>query len=120
MYGVEMMGRLIDADLLIEKLQNSSDNTWAKSIPNIRNWWPHSVQIKDNIVSVIRDSPTVYSKERVVGEWLVERDGNRLYHVCSVCSEYPLVNRMKSLEEETLTPFCPNCGSEMKGGDLNG
>lgn len=113
------MGRLIDADLLIERLQHSSD-TWAKNIPSIRNWWPHSVKIKDNIVSVIQDSPTVHNNERVVGEWLVERDGSRLYHVCSVCSEYPLVNRMKSLEEETLTPFCPNCGSKMKGGGLNG
>lgn len=50
--------RLIDANALLGRLASSSES-WAKSLQAIRNWWPHAVGIKDNIVGVINDMPTV-------------------------------------------------------------
>lgn len=57
--------RLIDANALLERLANSSES-WAKNIQAIRNWWPHAVGIKDNIVGVINDMPTVDAVEVVL------------------------------------------------------
>ena len=56
--------RLIDANELLERLASSSE-TWAKDIQAIRNWWPHAVGIKDNIVAVIKEAPTVDAVEVV-------------------------------------------------------
>lgn len=43
------------------------------------------------------------------GEWLIEGDMFKEY-VCSVCG-YSVDSPYQK------TPFCPNCGSKMKGGD---
>ena len=56
--------RLIDADAILARLDSSSES-WAKNIQAIRNWWPHAVGIKDNIVGVIKNMPTVDAVEVV-------------------------------------------------------
>ena len=56
--------RLIDANALLAILDNSSES-WARGLRAIRNWWPHAVGIKDNIVCVINEMPTVDAVEVV-------------------------------------------------------
>lgn len=56
--------RLIDANALLERLNDSSES-WAKNLQAIRNWWPHAVGIKDNISRLIREAPTVDAVEVV-------------------------------------------------------
>ena len=50
------MARYIDADALLTQIQHSSGETWAKDVT--RDNWSNSVQIKDNLVRLIRESPT--------------------------------------------------------------
>ena len=49
--------RYIDADALIELIQSNTMETWGKGLG--RSWWSHSVQLKDNIVGLIKNAPTV-------------------------------------------------------------
>ena len=55
--------RLIDANALVERLAYNTSDTWAKNLQAIRNWWPHAVGIKDNIVRMIENAPTVDAVE---------------------------------------------------------
>lgn len=50
------MSKYIDADKLINELNNSTQNTWGKGLG--RSWWSHSVKLKDNIVECINKQPT--------------------------------------------------------------
>lgn len=77
--------RLIDANALLARLASSSES-WAKNLKAIRNWWPHAVGIKDNIVGVINDMPTVDAVEVVR---------------CKDCKYY---------EDVKLLPHCTLCG----------
>lgn len=38
---------------LVDALARSTTETWAKDVTGIRAWWPHAVQIKDNILREI-------------------------------------------------------------------
>lgn len=57
--------RLIDANELLERLEYNTTDTWAKNLQAVRNWWPHAVGIKDNIVRMIKNEPTVDAVEVV-------------------------------------------------------
>ena len=57
--------RLIDANALVERLEYNTTDTWAKNLKAIRNWWSHAVGIKDNIVRMIENAPTVDAVEVV-------------------------------------------------------
>jgi hypothetical protein len=49
------MKEYIDREALLNRLEESSD-TWWKGLG--RSWWAHSVILKDNFVSLIREAPT--------------------------------------------------------------
>ena len=103
--------RLIDANALLARLASSSES-WAKNLQAIRNWWPHAVGIKDNIVGVINDMPTVDAVEVVHGRWIQRSCGigyNPLYE-CSVCGKY----------WDDDMRFCGECGAKMDGGNEDG
>ena len=107
--------RLIDANALLEILDNSSES-WARSLQAIRNWWPHAVGIKDNIVRVIKEMPAVDAVEVVHGEWeIIEDDYFDLVELkCSVCgASYGF----EDYEDDTPMNYhyCPNCGAKMDG-----
>ena len=65
--------RLIDADALLGRLADSTES-WARNIQAICNWWPHAVGIKDNIVRLINESPTVDAVE-------LDKFNVRLHHI---------------------------------------
>ena len=58
---------------------------------------------------------------REKGEWEIYWDNDYLQycHKCSKCqSNAP--TKPETIHDEILTDFCPNCGSDMRGGTLNG
>ena len=101
--------RLIDANALLERLYSSSES-WAKNLKAIRNWWPHAVGIKDNIVGVINGMPTVDAVEVVHGRWIDNGIPDSMLSGCSVCGY--------SCGAYSFN-YCPNCGAKMDG-DGNG
>lgn len=58
------------------------------------------------------------------GEWIEKYKGqfaNPIY-VCSICGKgtllKPHINELGNMEMvQALSPFCPNCGAKMKGGE---
>ena len=104
--------RLIDANALLARL-NSSSESRAKNLQAIRNWWPHAVGIKDSIVGVINDMPTVDAVEVVHGKWLIHKGHFHDFAECSLCGE-----DYGSYEAMAMN-YCPNCGAKMDG-DGNG
>lgn len=83
------MSRYIDVDKLQETVYKRVNN------PAIRGW----------LNSLINEQPTADIKEVKHGEWV---HGECVSH-CSECGveTYP----------ENITPYCPNCGAKMDGGD---
>lgn len=75
----------------------------------------------DDTLAVIADAPTVDAEEVVHGQWIPLEydgyaDGNPVWDLweCSECREE------HSGDEDTLTPYCPNCGAKMDGGNEAG
>ena len=63
---------------------------------------------------VLEDTPTVDAVEVVHGRWVGHYDGSWIHkrkwltgYDCSVCGNF--IN--------TMTPYCPNCGAKMDGGN---
>ena len=94
------MARYIDADLLQEKL----DKTFLGNRP------------RDVLGFMIEDLSTADVRENVKGEWIPIEKGEKGYSAgdfrCSVCGQ---PNKCYS-----LTPYCCNCGADMRGdGDVD-
>ena len=92
--------------------------------PLMQNGW-HLVQTGESnrfIQSMsLADIPTVDAKPVVHGRWIPLEydgfaDGNPVLDLweCSECQEE------HSGDEDTLTPYCPNCGAKMDGGNEDG
>ena len=65
---------------------------------------------------MIDNAPTVDAVEVVHGRWVGHYDGSWIHkrkwltgYDCSVCGNF--IN--------TMTPYCPNCGADMRDGDGN-
>lgn len=116
--------RLIDANALLERLASSSE-TWAKNIQAIRNWWPHAVGIKDNIVSSIKEAPTVSAVEVVHAHWedgYAIHNGKEVYKSidCSHCNDiFKIESETREYWKERFK-VCPFCGALMDGGNEDG
>lgn len=70
----------------------------------------------DDVLAVVADAPTVDAVEVVHGRWIPLEydgyaDGNPVWDLweCSECQEE------HSGDEDTLTPYCPQCGAKMDG-----
>ena len=70
----------------------------------------------DDMVGELESAPTVDAVEVVHGRWIPLEydgyaDGNPVWDLweCSECQEE------HSGDEDTLTPYCPNCGAKMDG-----
>ena len=103
------MSRYIDADVLIDAIENCSYTTWSKDVN--RTWWAQSVKVKDNIVNCIKNTPTADVVEVRHGEWIEQvRDYGKYLvtegYKCSICGYETMDNDKK---------YCPNCGAKMDG-----
>lgn len=107
--------RLIDADALVYRLEHSTTDTWARDLKAVRNWWPHAVGIKDNIVSLILNAPTADAVPVVHGRWRVSRASEISKTVwCTACGEEIYIHKNDTLKIDRM-PYCPNCGAKMDG-----
>ena len=102
--------RLIDADELLEK--HTCDVYGA---------YDDSCMVQAVFAPYIKGAPTIEAAPVVHGRWIpIEYDGYADgYPVwdlweCSECREE------HSGDEDTLTPYCPNCGAKMDKGDGDG
>lgn len=102
------MAEYFDRDALLEKLANSSE-TWAKNIENIRNWWPHAVRIKDNIVAEIKRQPPADVEEVKHGLWIEQTLSGEATWCCSECKTLGSPHWKR----------CPVCEAKMYGGKEN-
>ena len=91
------MTRLVDAELLLE------DNSWE---------WFDEWGNYTSAGQAIADAPTVDAVEVVHGEWIYWRDNDGLKRCkCSEClTSYGCLD----------TPYCPNCGADMREGRWKG
>lgn len=100
------MTRLIDADALIDFLDNQDNRLDQISIE-------HMARI--NIYSIINSMPTV--EERPHGEWILSPNWSG--YCCSNCGANPLdtnidTTRVKSKDVLRACPFCRLCGAKME------
>lgn len=95
------MARLIDADVLSDKVaysQHNNPHTDGKVKLNHHNEHNH-------FLKMIFDAPTVDAVFVVHGKW--EDAGFGLVYKCSECG---------LSEDVRLSNYCPNCGAKMDGG----
>ena len=102
--------RLIDANALMEQVNNlcsDGSENWIGT-DNI-SYIAHA-----DVADIISDAPTVDAVEVVHGRWIPLEydgyaDGNPVWDLweCSECREE------HSGDEDTLTPYCSNCGAKM-------
>lgn len=51
------------------------------------------------------------------GRWMKKDDGECYWYACSECGDKPPKDQW---EYQWLSPYCPNCGARMDGGEGNG
>lgn len=113
--------RLIYANVAIEKCNKLLDNSHSCSYPAALS----GVElVRDLILSECETGcPTVDAVEVVYGRWIPDQVESCNPWVpslpiledvmqCSVCQEY--------IEGSYGTPYCPNCGAKMYGGNKDG
>ena len=103
------MGRHIDADLVYNAIQITSDKFGILKTP-----------IEGVFRSMLSEIPTV--EECKKGEWSRHPSVNGLIDDvrCSCCNSNPPVMSVNVSWGWNLTKFCPNCGAYMRGESNNG
>ena len=103
--------RLIDANALEKDIRAYADNVAYYGRLEL-------AQGIVNAVGIVYAAPTVDAVEVVHGRWIPLEydgyaDGNPVWDLweCSECQEE------HSGDEDTLTPYCPQCGAKMDGGN---
>ncbi len=126
------MGRMIDADALLEKLgmlgvSNAYDRPsfWYgkdkkdyKVIPTkYHNGYDNALA---DVEKAIQELPTIEERKKGKWEFVSYGDGLGNYH-CSECraiaSSYFVGNLVNRHWEYKLTKYCPNCGARMEGAE---
>lgn len=111
--------RLIDADALIKEAMElyCKDCERRKGIKNGK--WKIVYSIGDapcracgtgDMIDELENAPTIEGRKK--GKW--EQDNPFTKPRCSECGE-PCFGLHGF--DYTLTPYCPNCGADMRGGD---
>lgn len=92
-----------DIEIIINNIKNDQ-STWADGLG--RSWWAQSVQLKDNIVNLMKDAPNADVVEVKHGYW-INCFPNLQSVKCSACSKTSSID----------SKYCPNCGAKMDGNE---
>ena len=99
--------RPIDADALIEDFENSG---WQNLSWVAKHHWSHAVQLKDLLVKIIGQSPTISSEDlRPKGRWIYL--GESLFDTVYKCSE---CGHPEKMNKKCKKKYCPSCGAKME------
>lgn len=107
------MARLIEDKNLIEYIKSEE---LARRVIRSKD------SIRDILIEVINEQPTVDAVEVVHGEWISLTDCSNAGVYCSVCKkkvwkeDYAWCNRKNKLRSN----YCPNCGADMRVGRWKG
>ena len=96
--------RLIDADLLTERLNNAIECGRRVDMPTL--------ELEAVLVNV-QNAPSI-DIEPKRGEWIAKTENYHSHWVCSECGGWAL---LEYNEQMCLSNFCPNCGADMRGKD---
>lgn len=100
--------RLIDADALIERMYHDAFETDSDMQK-----WDSGCWIRYKMFeNAIDDAPTIDAESVVRGEWIDMGD----FEQCSVCKGTHLKEFQSYYGKTTWikTPYCPNCGADMR------
>ena len=86
----DLIRREEDINIIHNKIQSTSD------------FLQHDALI--DVEFEVDELPTVEAKEVVHGKWIPYTISKLFSHTCSVCH----------CDVEEKTPFCPNCGADMR------
>ncbi len=113
------MSRYIDADALLEELKEELefDSPMYNEVEN--KWLDKGLRIA---IKDVKHFPTADVVEVRHGEWedrYENKYANQLYE-CSLCGEIApegtKYNKLGNPERiQVLSPYCPNCGADMRG-----
>ena len=104
--------RLIDANFLDDRCRRQIADEWNKRVAPVS--WSEAY---NEFLDDVWDAPTVDAVPVVHGRWIVKEepipwceDDVDMFWECSVCE-------CRNFDE---SPYCPNCGADMRDGDGNG
>lgn len=101
---------IINKEDALKVIEHSSD--WAKGVEGIINFWPQAVQIKDNIVRIIKALSGPEIADEVHARWVKHWcDNNMLGHEYEECSNCGA--SMLDTNQFWDCKRCPNCGAIM-------
>ncbi len=99
--------RLIDADALkkeVGKLWEELDDVDFGEL--VRDFW-----------KILNKFPTIDAEPVRHGQWVMKKERFLQWYACSECGSYPPRQHYASEIRSELTPYCPNCGAKMDGGE---
>lgn len=104
---MRMNNDLISRKALLDRLAYNTMETWGKNIPKYV--WPFAVRIKDNVVRVINELPSVDADPVKHGKWMQDKAAEIQYRYnCSECGN-PIYDKIRPYK------YCPHCGARMDG-----
>ncbi len=98
--------RLIDADALREDFTN---DLLCLKFGSALQGTPRSDIDISNVLERIEDSPTIEAEPVRHGEWKKIQN----FAKCSEC-----MHEVNWGSKDFLSPYCPNCGAKMEGGEV--
>ena len=98
------MARYIDADKLIDKLEELQFNAPVMT-PVMKIY---------NVIELVEDQPTADVVEVKHGYW-IDKPSGRYLHIASWCSVCGNKSGIGGIESNRHKPYCPNCGAKMDG-----
>lgn len=96
------MSRLIDADALLERMRAYANDDWNISLGGL------FTDTVDTCIDFVECAETIEAVEVVHGKWKKYTISKLFSCTCSVCN----------CDAEEKTPFCPNCGADMRKGGV--
>ena len=104
------MARYIDADKLLEQLQESLESTFPMYTKEQNEWFDKGLK---NAIREVEYQPTVEVVEEKHSRW----ENISGFDVCNICGTSPAYCEPKPNNPKGYPPYCHVCGAKMDGKD---